>query len=135
MAEPDSIVLDENCAPRRVLELFSVKWTSMVLHALHLHGGCCRTGALQRSLPGISKKMLTQTLREMERDGLIDRKVYPVVPPRVDYSLTHLGRLFIEPIEMLYAWGSKNAEALEKLTRRRSRARLPKDTRGAGRKS
>jgi DNA-binding HxlR family transcriptional regulator len=115
------IILDEDCAPRRVLELFSVKWTTVVLHALHFHGGTCRTGALARSLPGCSKKMLTQTLREMERDGLIDRKVYPVVPPMVEYSLTPMGRLFIEPIEMLYAWAAKNDDALSKLRRRRKK--------------
>ncbi len=135
MPQPNAIVLDENCAPRRVLELFSVKWTSMVLHAIHLHGGCCRTGALQRSLPGISKKMLTQTVREMERDGLIARKVYPVVPPMVEYSLTPLGQLFIEPIEMLYAWGEKHAEALKKLTRRRKADALPKAPKGSRRTS
>jgi DNA-binding HxlR family transcriptional regulator len=107
---------EEDCAPRRVLELFSVKWTSMVLHALHtLHGGTCRTGVLQRSLPGISKKMLTQTLREMERDGLVSRHVFDVVPPRVEYSLTPLGTEFVEPIEMLYQWGKSHAAALDQL--------------------
>jgi DNA-binding HxlR family transcriptional regulator len=117
---------EEDCAPRRVLELFSVKWTSMVLHALHmLHGGTCRTGVLQRSLPGISKKMLTQTLREMERDGLVTRQVFDVVPPRVEYSLTPLGVEFVEPIEMLYQWGKSHAAALDQLgfrpkSRRRS---------------
>ena len=65
-----------------------VRWTTMVPHSLHFNGGTCRTGVLARSLPGCSKKMLTQTLREMERDRLIDRKVYPVVPPMVEYSLT-----------------------------------------------
>lgn len=109
----------ENCAPRRVLELFNSKWTSMLLHALHaLHGGTCRTGALQRSLPGISKKMLTQTLRAMEADGLVSRRVFEVVPPRVEYSLTPLGREFVEPIELLYAWGAAHAEALDRLGRR-----------------
>lgn len=121
MPKPQPIILDEDCAPRRVLELFSVKWTTMVLHALHFHGGTCRTGALARSLPGCSKKMLTQTLREMERDGLVDRKVHPVVPPMVEYSLTPMGRLFIEPLEMLYAWAAKNDAALSKLTRRRKK--------------
>lgn len=110
---------EEDCAPRRVLELFGSKWTSMVLHALHaLHGGCCRTGELQRSLPGISKKMLTQTLREMERDGLLKRRVFDVVPPRVEYSLTPLGQEFIEPIELLYDWGRRHADALDRLGRR-----------------
>jgi DNA-binding HxlR family transcriptional regulator len=121
------IVLDEDCAPRRVLELFSVKWTTMVLHSLHFHGGTCRTGALAWSLPGCSKKMLTQTLREMERDGLIDRKVYPVVPPMVEYSLTSMGKLFIEPLEMLYAWADRNDKALSKLTKRRKKRATSKE--------
>jgi DNA-binding HxlR family transcriptional regulator len=96
-----------------VLELFSVKWTTMGLHSLHLNGGTCRTGALARSLPGCSKKMLTQTLREMEQDGPIDRKVYPVVPPMVEYSLTPMDRLFIEPIEMLHRGGQERRRVVE----------------------
>jgi DNA-binding HxlR family transcriptional regulator len=134
MPTPDLAVHEEDCAPRRVLELFSVKWTSVVLHALHdLHGGACRTGALQHSLPGISKKMLTQTLREMERDGLLSRRVYQVVPPRVEYSLTPLGQLFVEPIEMLYDWGRAHADALDQLGQRpRSRRRSGLQPRLAG---
>ena len=93
----------EDCAPRRVLELFATKWTSMILHTLHArHGGTARTGVLQRSLPGISKKMLVQTLRELEASGLIDRQVHESVPPTVDYSLTELGQRLVEPIEMIY---------------------------------
>jgi len=57
----------------------------------------------------------------VSRDRLIDRKVYPVVPPMVQYSLTPVGRLFIEPIEMLYAWAAKNDDALSKLRRRRKK--------------
>lgn len=106
----------EDCAPRRVLELFATKWTSMVLHTLHTrHGGAARTGVLQRSLPGISKKMLTQTLREMEESGLLTRHVRSSVPPAVDYRLTLLGRRFVEPVELLYAWGRDNADALDQL--------------------
>jgi DNA-binding HxlR family transcriptional regulator len=111
MPTPDLAVHEEDCAPRRVLELFSVKWTSVVLHALHdLHGGACRTGALQRSLPGISKKMLTQTLREMERDGLLSRRVYQVVPPRVEYSLTPLGESLRPIVLALKRWGENYLE-------------------------
>ncbi len=116
MSGAELTVHEEDCAPRRVLELFSAKWTSMVLFALQ--DRTCRTGALQRSLPGISKKMLTQTLREMERDGLLSRRVYEVVPPRVEYSLTPLGRLFVESIEMLYDWGRAHPEALDQLGQR-----------------
>jgi DNA-binding HxlR family transcriptional regulator len=83
-----------------------------------------------RSLPGCSKKMLTQTLREMERARLIDRKVYPVVPPMVEYSLTPMGRLLIEPIEMLYAWAAKNDDALSKLRRRRKKNTASTDKAG-----
>lgn len=106
----------EDCAPRRVLALFATKWTSMVLHTLHArHGGAARSGVLLRSLPGISKKMLTQTLREMEEVGLVDRIVQNAVPPAVEYRLTPLGDRFVEPVELLYTWGRDNADALDQL--------------------
>lgn len=106
----------EDCAPRRVIELFATKWTSMVLHTLHVrHGGAARAGVLLRSLPGISKKMLTQTLREMEGSGLVTRHVQGTIPPAVEYRLTALGDRFVEPVEMLYAWGRDNADALDRL--------------------
>lgn len=113
----------EDCAPRRVLELFATKWTSMVLHTLHArHGGAARAGVLLRSLPGISKKMLTQTLREMEASGLISRHVHSAIPPMVEYRLSDLGRRFVEPVELLYAWGRDNVDALDGLVpRARSR--------------
>ncbi|SOB78498.1 transcriptional regulator, HxlR family [Sphingomonas guangdongensis] len=114
----------EDCAPRRVLELFATKWTSMVLHTLHVrHGGAARTGVLQRSLPGISKKMLTQTIRELEASGLVTRHVQSTIPPAVEYQLTALGRRFVEPVELLYAWGRDNADALNLLVPRPSSRR------------
>jgi len=114
----------EDCAPRRVLELFSTKWTSMVLHTLHVrHGGTVRSGVLLRSLPGISKKMLTQTLREMEESGLLTRHEQGTVPPAVEYRLTELGQRFVEPVEKLYEWGRANADALDSLRPRRSSRR------------
>ncbi len=109
----------EDCAPRRVLELFATKWTSMVLHTLHArHGGTARTGVLLRSLPGISKKMLTQTVRDMEASGLLDRHVHSTTPPMVEYRLTPLGKRFVEPVELLYGWGRDNADALDALVPR-----------------
>jgi DNA-binding HxlR family transcriptional regulator len=109
----------EDCAPRRVLDLFATKWTSMILHVLHARlGGAARTGVLHRSLPGISKKMLTQTLREMESSGLVTRHVQGTVPPAVEYRLTPLGDRFVEPIELLYDWGYRNADALDQLGNR-----------------
>ncbi|WP_448662627.1 winged helix-turn-helix transcriptional regulator [Sphingomonas sp. CJ20] len=117
----------EDCAPRRVLELFATKWTSMILHTLHArHAGAVRTGVLLRSLPGISKKMLTQTLRDMEASGLVTRHVQGTVPPAVEYRLTPLGARFVAPVELLYQWGRDNADALDALkpraTSRRSGA-------------
>lgn len=115
----------EDCAPRRALELFATKWTSMVLHTLHArHGGAARTGVLQRSLPGISKKMLTQTLREMEASGLLTRHVQGSVPPAVEYRLTPVGRRAVEVVELVYAWGRDNADLLDRIgTRPSSRRR------------
>jgi DNA-binding HxlR family transcriptional regulator len=116
LASPPDDEWREDCAPRRILEIFASKWTSMILHVLDARlGGCARTGVLQRSLPGISKKMLIQTLREMEEAGLVVRRVHGTVPPAVDYTLTPLGRRFVEPIEMLYGWARRNADALDAL--------------------
>ncbi|WP_435018636.1 winged helix-turn-helix transcriptional regulator [Tundrisphaera sp. TA3] len=115
------IVLEEDCAPRRILELFGVKWTTMVLHPLHHHGGMCRTGELARSLPGCSGKLLTRTPREMEADGLLDRKVDAAAPPKVEYSLTPLGRRFVEPLEMLYDWARRNDDAVQGVKKRRQK--------------
>ncbi|MEE2037990.1 helix-turn-helix domain-containing protein [Nocardiopsis sp. CT-R113] len=78
-----------NCASRNVLSLLSNKWLCLVVGVLS--SGPARFGALRRRLDGITQKMLTQTLREMERAGLVDRRVYPTTPPRVEYSLTPLG--------------------------------------------
>ncbi|GAD26196.1 transcriptional regulator MarR/HxlR [Gluconobacter thailandicus F149-1 = NBRC 100600] len=105
----------EDCVPRRILRLFSGKWTTMILHTLHLLGGSSRPGQLQRSIPGLSKKMMTQTLRELEEKGLIDRQIHQIMPPNVEYSLTPLGKVFVEPIEQLYLWGIDHADALEAL--------------------
>jgi DNA-binding HxlR family transcriptional regulator len=116
----------EDCAPRRVMELFTTKWTSMILHTLHArHDGVARTGVLLRSLPGVSKKMLTQTLREMEGSGLLSRHVQGTIPPAVEYRLTALGSRFVEPVELLYAWGRDNADALDALGDRPRSRRQP----------
>ncbi|MDR7192394.1 winged helix-turn-helix transcriptional regulator [Luteimonas terrae] len=106
----------EDCAPRRVLELFGTKWTSMVLHTLWArHAGSARSGALHRSLPGLSRKMLTQTLRGLEEAGAVARIVHPTVPPAVEYALTPLGARLVEPIELIYDWARRNAGVLDGL--------------------
>lgn len=115
----------EDCAPRRVMEIFSTKWTSMILHTLHArHRGAARSGALHRSLPGLSKKMFVQTLRDMETSGLINRQVGSAVPPAVTYTLTTLGHRFVGLVDMVYDWGRDNADALDALQPREGARRL-----------
>jgi DNA-binding HxlR family transcriptional regulator len=114
----------EDCAPRRMLEIFETKGTTMILYVLYLRfDGCARTGTLHRGLPGISKKMLTQTLRDMEASGLLTRYVHGIILPAVDDTLTPLRRRLIEPIEWLYEWARKNPDALDGLGVRASSRR------------
>ena len=88
--------MDAQCPSRLVLDRIADKWTALIIQVL-AHG-TKRYAELQREIGGISQKMLTQTLRSLERDGLVQRKVHPVVPPKVEYSLTKLGRTLIEPL-------------------------------------
>ncbi len=88
----------------------------MILHTLQArHDGRARSGVLHRSLTGISKKMLTQTLRELEASGLVVREIVQGNPPGVDYALTSLGTLMIQPIELVYGWARDNEAALDEL--------------------
>jgi DNA-binding HxlR family transcriptional regulator len=103
-------VFDENCGSQQVLELIANKWTALVIYALA--PGNRRFSELQRQIGGVSQKMLTQTLRRLERDGLVTRKVYPVVPPRVEYSLTRLGETLIEPLKAICKWAEAHLPEL-----------------------
>src|SRR5215471_15605029 len=104
-------VLDPRCPSRLVLDRIADKWTALTIQILS--GGTMRYAALQREIGGISQKMLTQTLRSLERDGLVQRTVHPVVPPKVEYSLTKLGRTLIEPLQGLCRWSEKHLAALQ----------------------
>lgn len=98
-------VLDPNCGSRQVLALIADRWTAIVIYALAR--GTMRFGQLQREI-GLSQKVLTDTLRGMEREGLVHRKVYAVVPPKVEYSLTELGASLIEPLSALCRWAEQH---------------------------
>lgn len=93
-----------------VIALLADKWTIPVIHALAR--GTQRTGELKKALPGVSQRMLTQTLRTLEAHGLIARKVFAVVPPRVEYSLTAMGASINEPLTELCAWVERHGAAL-----------------------
>ncbi len=93
-----------NCPVGTTLHLIGGKYKSLILWKLT--NNTLRFSHLRKAVPGATPKMLTQQLRELERDGLIHRKVYPVVPPKVEYSLTALGRSIQPVLEAMYEWGS-----------------------------
>ena len=101
-------IFQANCLSRQVLGLIADQWTPLVIYALE--DGTTRFGQLLKRINGISKKMLTQTLRAMERNGLVQRVVYPVVPPVVEYSLTPLGQTLIEPMKALKVWAYEHLQ-------------------------
>ena len=110
-------VLNEQCPSRAVLDRIADKWTALIIYTLA--DGTRRYGEMQRAIGGISQKMLTQTLRSLEDDGLVARKVYAVVPPMVEYTLTPLGRTLIEPLRAVCAWAEVH---LPELLNNRKRA-------------
>ena len=95
---------DLNCPVDATLRLIGGKYKALILW--HLTGGTLRHGALHKLIPQATPKMLTQQLRELERDNLLSREVYPVVPPKVEYSLTELGRSLQAILNSMYDWGA-----------------------------
>jgi DNA-binding HxlR family transcriptional regulator len=114
-----SDIILENYPSRQVLDLIADKWRPIVLYILGQ--GTKRYSDLQRQLPGVSKKMLTQTLRRLEQDGLLTRKAFPVVPPRVEYDLTRLGQTFLEPVAALCAWANNHKAELNTVRKNRAK--------------
>lgn len=112
--EPNPYAAD--CPTRRALDRIGDKWSVLIvgLLAQRTH----RFAELRRSIEGISQKMLTQTLRSLERDGLLTRTIYPEVPPRVEYSLTPLGRTLAEPIQAVVAWAETHITQVEAAQRK-----------------
>ena len=92
-----------DCPVDATLAIIGGKWKALILY--HLRDGPRRFGELRRLIPGVTQRMITQHLRELEADGIIHREVFAVVPPRVDYSLTGTGRSLIPILEAMAAWG------------------------------
>ncbi len=103
-------VFNARCVSRAVLDRIAQKWPMLVVYALA--GGSLRYAALQRRIGGVSQKMLTQTLRQMERDGLVARSVLPTRPPAVEYHLTALGESLREPLSAICRWAEAHAREL-----------------------
>jgi DNA-binding HxlR family transcriptional regulator len=102
--QPD--VFNPNCDSRQVLTLLADRWSMLLIYALSR--GVRRHGELKRMVGGISQKMLTQTLRSLERDGIVRRRVYAVVPPRVEYTLTPLGKTLLDPLRSICRWAESH---------------------------
>ncbi|WP_162146853.1 winged helix-turn-helix transcriptional regulator [Acholeplasma granularum] len=98
----------QSCSVERAVVLFGEKWKFLILR--DLMDGKKRFSELKRSIGSISQKVLTQNLRSLESNGLLERTVYPVVPPKVEYELTPLGYSLKPVIDALRAWGEKYAE-------------------------
>jgi DNA-binding HxlR family transcriptional regulator len=97
----------ENCqAVAETLDRIGDKWTVLVVGALEQ--GPLRYNEIRRTIDGISQRMLTLTLKQLECDGLVNRTMYPTIPPRVDYELTELGRNLMVPLRSLYEWAVKH---------------------------
>ncbi len=114
---PGTLHVPEDCrAVGEVLARVGDKWTVLVVTVLG--DGPKRFNELRRALGSISQRMLTLTLRALERDGLVSRTVLPTVPPRVDYTLTRLGRSLLEPVSRLGMWAIRNRSAIQAARRR-----------------
>lgn len=108
---PDRPVTLEECRARDVLDRVGDKWSAAVIYQLGF--GTKRFTELLRGIDGISQRMLTVTVRGLERDGIITRYVHPVVPPRVDYDLTPMGRTLLSTIRELVEWADRHTEDID----------------------
>ena len=109
---PPASARDECLGLAQVIDRIGDKWTVMVVGHLSQHAHL-RFNALMRAIPGVSHRMLTLTLRGLEREGLVSRTVYATVPPRVDYALTQLGRSLTEPLAFLASWAIRHRADIE----------------------
>ncbi len=98
------------CPIRDVLDRLGDRWTVLVLK--ELEGGTLRFTALRARIPDVSQRMLAQTLRHLEKDGLVSRLVHPTIPPRVDYTLTAMGRSLLEPVGEMVRWAVAHHDAI-----------------------
>ena len=114
---PGNLHVAEDCrAVSEVLARVGDKWTVLVVSTLG--DGPRRFNELRKALGSISQRMLTLTLRGLERDGLVTRTVYPTIPPRVEYELTGLGRSLLEPVSELGLWARRNRAAIQQARQR-----------------
>lgn len=102
----------KECPVSAAVQVIGGKWKPIILY--NLRDGAKRFSELRRSIPAATQKMLTQQLRELERDGIIDRKVFPVIPPHVEYSLSSHGRSLRSVLEAMCQWGQKHRTHMQR---------------------
>lgn len=117
-------LFDPSCPTRQLLDRISGKWVAMIIKTL-AESGELRWSEVKRATPGVSAKMLAQTLQSLEGDGLVARRVEPTVPPAVHYSLTPLGESLDEPLAALRAWAENHMYEIDPLGTHASAARQP----------
>lgn len=108
---------DGPCPVERVFRVFGGKWKSAILFYLE-EKGTLRFNELRKQIPEVTQRMLTQQLRELERDGLVTRKHYAEIPPRVEYSTTKLAASLVPIFQSIDMWGKKNMAAIHKAQKR-----------------
>jgi DNA-binding HxlR family transcriptional regulator len=116
-------VFREKCSSRVILARVADRWSALLIYALS--SGTRRYSDLHKKVDGISQKMLTQTLRNLERDGIVLRKAYPVIPPKVEYSLSPLGVTLVGPLRAICQWAE--AHVAEIFEAREKHARRPRE--------
>ncbi len=99
-----------DCPIRNIIARIGDKWSLLAMHTLLQNSDPMRFSAIRNSLPDISQKVLTSTLKNLEQDGFVIRKVFPEVPPRVEYSITERGRSFMTACRPMVEWASENLE-------------------------
>jgi len=112
MAHPPWNVMVRTCPSRTSLARIANKWTAMIVIALS--GGSMRFGEVRQAVDGISGKVLADTLRQLERDGIVSRTSFDQMPPRVEYALTDLGETLREPLTALGLWAESHIEEVER---------------------
>ncbi len=117
-------VYQENCPTRLLLDRIADKWTVLIIGQLHKK--TIRFNELRRMIPGITQKMLTQTLKSLEKDGLVNRKIYATVPLKVEYSLTALGHSLTKILNNLDGWAETNMEYIIKAQKTYEKTKIVK---------
>ncbi len=114
-SEPD--ILNPDCPLRQTLGLIGDPWLPQIIYLLSF--GTKRYNEFQKKIPGISHKTLTQSLRSLELNGVVHRKVYAVVPPKVEYTLTNFGKKLVAPVKVIVAWSEMHTKELSDAARYR----------------